>query len=224
MKKFLFLIFFLFSLSAYAWDKCDTNYRTSNTDRKVIEKIVKQKNDTDKNQQNSKLTNKAFDIAFLDFGDLNFSRQGNLIQFWEWITDWWLDGWSCHYPVRKYSIMKGEIYTEKSKYPKNHKLTFQELLSEFQNSARYNLYADDASGYSQSWTLVWGSIVYETGTINGNPYIVQKNVWEFDGSVNYTLWLVGKKYNYQFQWPHNNQYADVEKWKSIIKSIKFFSK
>ncbi len=73
------------------------------------------------------------------------------------------------------------------------------MLAEFRNNEQYSLYADENSPGLASGTLFGGTIVYETGTINNYPYIVTKNIWEFDGSMNYNLWLVGKRYNYRFQ-------------------------
>ena len=135
-----------------------------------------------------------------------------------------MDGWPCYYPERVYSLTKAQISYEIGKYPRNKKLSFEEMLAEFRDNERYNLYADENAPSLASGTLYWGTIVYETGAINDYWFIVTKNIWEFDGSTNYSLWLIWKKYNYLFEWPHDNTYADVEIWKNILKSIKFLSK
>ncbi len=224
MKKLLFFFLFLLPFSTFATEKCDPNKNISNTDYRIIEKIVKQKNNEEKNKWSFVLRNRAFDISSLDFGNLYFSRQWNVIGFWKWSTGGWLDGWPCHYPERVYSLTKAQISYEIGKYPKNKKLSYEEMLTELRDNERYNLYADENAPSLASGTLFGGTIVYETGVINNYPYIVTKNIWEFDGSTNYSLWFIGKKYNYKFYWPHNNNYTDVEIWKNILKSIQFLSK
>lgn len=224
MKKLLLLILIFSPLSIFATEKCDPNNRFSDTNDRVIEKIVKKWNTKEINNLNSAFKNKTFDIASLDFGSLGFARQKNAIVFWEWISSGWLDWWPCYYPERKYSLTKENSYYEKGKYPKGKKLSYEEVLSELKDNEKYNSYADENSPSLISGSLIAWAVIYETGLINTHPYIVTKGIWEFDGSTNYSLWLIWKKYNYMIQWPHDNDLSDVETWKEILKSVQFISK
>ncbi len=81
MKKLLLLILIFSPLSIFATEKCDPNNRFSDTNDRVIEKIVKKWNTKEINNLNSAFKNKTFDIASLDFGSLGFARQKNAIVF-----------------------------------------------------------------------------------------------------------------------------------------------
>ncbi len=209
MKKLLLFLFLLAPLSAFASDRCASDRFPSNTNYYIIEKIAQQKNKNEEKNISSILKLKKFNFESIDFWNLPFSRYQNSIEFWRWIAWGWMDGWPCYYPQRTYSMTREKW------------VGYDETLAVLVDNTTNNIYADENSPSLPFWTLIGWTNIYETGSIGGVPYIITKGLWEIDGSTNYSLWLIGKKYNYLFQWPHNNSYEDVLVWKKIIQSIRF---
>ena len=202
MKKLLIPLLILIPFSTFATEKCDPYHRISNTNYRVIEKLVVQKNKSETQTESHIFRNKAFDIASLDFWILWFLRYQDSVYFWKWIL--WSDGvWWCYYPKRQY-ILKKITAHQYTKY-----------FSEIEEINKTN---------SCIWT--WNTpdciSIYETGTINNWSYVVTTAMSWFTGMQWYTLLIKGKKFNYMVEGLSLPSDVEIVKW--VLKSIQFFSK